>query len=447
MLKKIFYILIFLLPEIAFANLKVIRDSETEHFISKISKPIFIQAGLNEDDIGIHIINDDSLNAFVAGGRNLFINSGLIIRADTIEALLGVIAHEVGHIAGGHLVKLNTAADTLSTSLALGYILGIATAVSGNPDVGQALLLGSSHVADRSMLKFSRNHEDASDEAALKYLNNLNIDPNGMLSFFEQIKANESFSSGGDNLYTRSHPLTDDRIIRIKSRIQQANNQNYKNYSDSEIEEFEFIKIKLESFLVEDPETSVKKITGDSKYDYYAKAILFHRMGNLKMAVKNLDYLLNKDPKNQYLIELKAQFFYENGEPNQALKFYKKANAIDPKDLLIKMQIAESIISIANPGLYDEAINEIKEVLLEEYFNVNGWIRLSYLYDKIDKPDLSLLALAESKYYSGRYIEAVALAEEALENFEKDTKSSNNHEIFRSKEIIDFSNRKISEDK
>ncbi|MBT4989852.1 MAG: M48 family metalloprotease [Rickettsiales bacterium] len=444
MLKIIYFITIFLLPQFAFANIKVIRDSETANFLTKISKPIFIQAGLDQDSIDIHIVNDASLNAFVAGGRNLFINSGLIIQADSIEALIGVIAHETGHLAGGHLIKLNSEVENMNTSLALGYILGIATAVSGNPDIGQALLLGSSHIAERSILKFSRNHEEASDEAALKYLYNLNIDPNGMLDFFDQIKIGENFSGSGE-LYTRSHPLTNDRILRIRSRITKYGDITYDDYSKANQVEFKFVKLKLECFLVDDPEVLILKYQGNSKYDKYARAILLHRMGNLEKALLNLNSLLSEDKENQYLIELKAQFYYESGEAKQALANYQIASKMDPKDVLLKIQIAESIISLEDPSLYPVAIEELDEALLQEYNNVVAWKRLSLLYEYLDKSNLSNLALAEAKYYSGSYRESLKLAELVLDEFNKDKAKYSEQNISRAKEIIDFSEKRIKE--
>ncbi|MBT4921435.1 MAG: M48 family metalloprotease [Rickettsiales bacterium] len=442
MLRIIFFITLFLLPEFAFANIKVIRDSETEYFLKKISRPIFTQAGLDPESIAIHIVNDSSLNAFVAGGRNLFINTGLIISADSLESLIGVIAHESAHIAGGHLIKLNSQLDNMTTTLAVGYILGIATAISGSPDVGQALLLGSSHIAERSILKFSRNHEEAADEAALQYLYNLNIDPNGMLEFFEQIKLGENLSSSGD-LYTRSHPLTNQRMLRIKSRIAQHAGAIYKDYSKSDRQEFKFIKLKLQAFLVDDPEVLVLKYQGNSKYDKYAQAILLHRMGNLDEAIESVNFLLSRDKSNPYLIELKAQFYYESGEAELALLNYQLAGDLKPKDVLIKIQIAESIISLSDPKLYPLAITSLKEALLMEYNNSLAWQKLSLLHQRLNNPSLSTLALAESKYYAGDFEEAKALAETALSEFEENKDDYTDPNRFRAKEIIDFSKKRI----
>lgn len=440
MLKIIFFIFTFLLPSFALANLKVIRDSETENFLRQVSDPIFIQAGLDPESIQIHIVNDNNLNAFVAGGRNLFINSGLIIRAESLDALIGVIAHETGHIAGGHLAKLTNESEAVSASMAVGYILGIATALSGSPDVGQALLLGSSHVAERSMLSFSRNHEDAADEAALKYMHNLKIDPNGMLDFFEQIKTQEAFSSVND-IYTRSHPLTNARILRIKSRIAQYGDINYSYFNDFELENFKLIQTKLECFLVKDPERLIQDYNSNEFYDWYGRAILYHRIGDMQNALKNINFLITKFPDNRYFIETKAQFYYENGNALKALEFYQITSDMAPKDVLVKIQIAESIISLENSELYPRAINELNEAILIEHDSVIAWNKLSLLYKRQNKDALSKLSLAEAKYYSGNYEQAKLLSETAIEDFEKQENQSRN--IQRAKEIIEFANRNI----
>jgi predicted Zn-dependent protease len=440
MLKIIFFIFTFLLPHFAFANLKVIRDSETENFLREISTPIFIQAGLDPASIEIHIVNDSNLNAFVAGGRNLFINSGLIIKAESLDALIGVIAHETGHIAGGHLVKLTNESEAVSTSMAVGYILGIATALSGSPDVGQALLLGSSHVAQRSMLAFSRNHEDAADEAALKYMNNLKINPMGMLDFFELIKANEAFSSS-DDLYTRSHPLTDARILRIKSRIAQYGNIEYSFFSNNEIDEFKLVQTKLDCFLAKDPELLIANYQGNNDYDLYGRSILYNRIGEIDKALRNINSLILAYPNNRYFIETKAQFYFESGQPLEALEFYQKTSDMAPKDVLVKIQIAESIISLENKELYPRAIDELNEAVLIEYDNVIVWNKLSLLYKKQNQEALSNLALAEASYYSGNYEKAKYLAEDSIEQFGKLENQELN--INRAKEIIEFATRNI----
>jgi predicted Zn-dependent protease len=440
MLKIIFFIFTFLFPNFALASLKVIRDSETENFLREVSDPIFIQAGLDPESIQIHIVNDQNLNAFVAGGRNLFINSGLIIKAESLDALIGVIAHETGHIAGGHLVKLTNESEAVSTSMAVGYILGIATALSGSPDVGQALLLGSSHVAERSMLSFSRNHEDAADEAALKYMNNLKIDPNGMLDFFEQIKTQEAFSSSND-IYTRSHPLTNARILRIKSRIAKYGDVDYSYFNDSELENFKLIQTKLECFLVKDPERLIQEYDSNEFYDWYGRAILYHRMGDMQNALKNINVLITEFPDNRYFIETKAQFYYENGNAMKALEFYQITSDMAPKDVLVKIQIAESIISLENSELYPRAINELNEAILIEHDSVIAWNKLSLLYKRQNKDALSKLSLAEAKYYSGKYEQARLLSETAIADFEKQENQSRN--IQRAKEIIEFANRNI----
>ena len=148
----------------------VIRDAETEAVIDQIASPIFTTAKLDPESIDIYIINDEKLNAFVAGGQNLFINTGLIMRTSGPDELAGVIAHETGHIAGGHLSRGLQAQHNAGISTVAGMLLGAAAAVAGAPQLGTAIMAGGATVGQRSLLKFSRTQEQAADQAAVTYL-------------------------------------------------------------------------------------------------------------------------------------------------------------------------------------------------------------------------------------------------------------------------------------
>ncbi len=88
-----------------FAKQVFIRDAEIEEFLRDVTIPIAKAADLNYNNIKIFIIKDSNINAFVSGGQNIFINTGLITKFKKPGAIIGVIAHEIGHIKAGHLAR------------------------------------------------------------------------------------------------------------------------------------------------------------------------------------------------------------------------------------------------------------------------------------------------------------------------------------------------------
>ena len=201
--------------------ISLIRDSQTENFLKNISTPIFKAANLNSD-IKIHIINDNSINAFVTNGNNIFINTGTITYSDNPLGLIGVIAHETGHITGNHIAKINIDMQEINKKMALGYILGLATAIGGNIEAGQAIMLGNNHIAERNFFKYSVKHEESADETALILLDKCQISSVGLLNFFKKIRNQEKIYSETINPFTRTHPLSSNRISRIEKHIKES---------------------------------------------------------------------------------------------------------------------------------------------------------------------------------------------------------------------------------
>ena len=264
-----------------------------------------------------------------------------------------------------------------------------------------------------------------------------------MLNFFKKIKAKENLSTNSSDLYSRTHPLTNDRMLRIKNRIAELNISDFKQYNIELQENFKYIKIKFDTFLADFPEDLLEKYTSNNNFDLYGIAIINHRLGNSKKAIKLIDKLIKKDNDNPFFIELKAQFYYESGKAYKALENFQLATILRPNDPLFKIQIAESIISLANKNFYNLAFNNIQSALLIEYDNAYAWKKLSEIYSLNNQSNLSDLALAEHYYYSAKYEEALFLAEKILNIFNKDQTLYSTQNITRAKEIIDFSNKKL----
>ena len=182
-------ILIFFLAKNSFAGVSLIRDAETEKFLHELSDPIFRAADLDVQNIKIYIVNDNSINAFVSGGQNVFINTGLILKFRTPDALIGVIAHETGHIAAGHLARSSEGAEQAQGAMLLSYLLGIGAAVAGSPEAGIALISGGSGSAQRLYMKFTRTQEEAADQHAIEYLDKMKYPADGLIKLLEFFEA------------------------------------------------------------------------------------------------------------------------------------------------------------------------------------------------------------------------------------------------------------------
>lgn len=209
------YVLVFSALAPAHA-VSLIRDAELEEFLNDLTDPIIESAGLYPDAVDIYVINDPSLNAFVAGGQNIFFHTGLIVTADNPNELLGVAAHETAHIAGGHLARFSEGAAAASLPVYVGLGLGLLAIAAGNPDAGMALIAGGQHIGTMDFLSYTRSQESAADQAAVTYLDRAQTSPTGLVTFFENFRREDTLSGQERYKYWRTHPLSSDRIASLR---------------------------------------------------------------------------------------------------------------------------------------------------------------------------------------------------------------------------------------
>lgn len=425
---KFLYILSFLLitPYYLYAEIRLIRDTQIEKFLYKISDPIFKAANLS-GQVKLYIINDPNINAFVAGGKNIFLNTGTITSTNNSLGLVGIIAHETAHIAAGHLARMSIEMKDISKQLALGYILGIATLLSGQAEAGQALILGSDHIGQRKFFSYSTKHEEAADEAALQYLDQTHISSQGLLDFFQQISDLEKIYFDQINPYTRTHPLTKNRINRIKTHnilSKYKDNSLSKEIND----EYLIIKGKLIGFL-DKPEIILKKYQNNNNMDKIARAIAMHRLGNSAQAIKILENITTKE--QIYILELIGQFYYEIANLTKALEIFTKIDRLLPNQPLIEIQLASIIVNLDNAKLFSLAINKLNSALLKEKENIYGWNLLASLYSKKNNISLKNLCLAEISLLKENYLQAIEYAKKAQKN-------AANNILIRTNDIINY---------
>ncbi len=442
-------VLIFFISSKSYAASPLIRDAEIEKFLHELSDPIFIAAGLNPKNITIYIVNDDSLNAFVSGGQNVFIHTGLIRKYKTPDALIGVIAHESGHIAAGHLARSSESAAKAENAMLLSYLLGIGAMVGGSPAAGQALIMGGSQTAERLYMKFTREQEEAADQYAIKYLDRLSYPAKGLIELLEFFEQELVGYKGQIDEYLLSHPVSKKRIDVIKARTAD------RNYSDKKINQklqksMDIALAKLEGFM-ENPDEIIRNYK--NKYDdlsNYKKSIAFFKKGKVDSALDLLNVLIDKKAteNNQselgFLYELKGQMLFENGRIQDSIIAYNEALKLLDKKYSAQSKIAFSSAILAlkqnDQDLLNLSIKHLEEA--KEFEDENPFLfrQLASAYSKINDEGRSLLALAEFNLLIDQKDKAQKYAKDAKAKLNKLDKVN----LIRADDLIDLTKKKDS---
>ncbi|PIR38439.1 MAG: peptidase [Alphaproteobacteria bacterium CG11_big_fil_rev_8_21_14_0_20_39_49] len=392
-------LIITLLCQSAYA-VTIIRDAEIENVLRDISEPIFEAAGLSHDSINIYIINDPQINAYVSGGSNIYINTGLLGISENPNILTGVLAHETGHIAGGHLLRTTEEYKATSLKATLGYMLGLAAAAAGSPQAGVAIAQGAGHVAQRQLLKHSRTHEEAADQAALSYLDKIGKSSGGLLELLEVLYSKENQIYDELNPYTLTHPLSRERISHVENHLK---NSKYKGYTGTQEEKRKFQRaiVKLNAFLEPYEKTLAKYPKTDNSINArYGRAIAQYKVPNITESIKEIDALIEMAPENPFFNELKGQILFENGSVNESVPYYQKAADLLPNSVLLKIILATAQISTEDEKYLNKAILNLRQAVLEEQRNSFAWHQLAIAYGRSGDFGMSNLALAEEAYLS-----------------------------------------------
>ncbi|MEZ5932508.1 MAG: M48 family metalloprotease [Alphaproteobacteria bacterium] len=394
-------VLLLLVPAQAGAQsgFKVIRDVEIETYLNDITNPILDAAGISRGTVNLYIVQDKTLNAFVAGGLNLFINTGLLTRAEHPGQLAGVIAHEVGHIAGGHLSRVGGAQQRAVGEVILSTVLGAAAAVAGAPALGTAIIAGGQTVAQHDILRFSRGQEQAADQAGVSYLRQVGVSAAGLAEFFHILDEHSLLSATTENPFLRSHPLTRDRIRFVEAQVQPPKDGG-PGYPSEWAIRHERMVAKLEAFL-DDPRRVLQKATSDSLTDRYRRAIALYRLPDLENAVAEIDALIADHPDDPYFRELKGQMLFENGRVEAAIAPYREAVRLKPVPLL-QIGLARALIESGSGDAGREAIDLLKAAVSGEPGNAGAWRLLGIAQGQAGEEGDASLSLAEWALLSGK---------------------------------------------
>ncbi len=411
-------------------RLSFVRDAEIENYLRSLSDPIYRAADIDPSSVTIAIVQSNVVNAFVAEGMNEFFFTGLLQLTDSPEQLAGVIAHETGHIAGGHLIRGKQEMRNASAEAILGMLLAVAAgAVSGSADLMAGGIAGGLHVAERSYLRFSRAQESSADAAALRFLDRAGISSRGMDEFFHKLEGQELLPAERQDEYVRTHPLTQDRIDAVKNHCESS------PFKDAKLDPkfytmHERMKAKLIGFL--QPETALLRYAdGDPRIAArYARAIALYRTAQPDRALSLIDGLIKQEPDNPFFYELKAQVQFENSRIEGAVSNYKKSVDLLPSSPLLRQAYGHALLEAKDRAKenarLDLAIRELQEsnrlesrVPLTWRFLAGAWGRKAELTKEASYKAMATYALAEEAAAQGNDKTASRLAARAMKNLPK----------------------------
>ena len=396
-------------------SIELVRDAEIEETLRVFAGPVFEAAGLSPESIRLHLVNSDQVNAFVSNGMRIFLYTGLLRISESPGQVIGVIAHETGHIAGGHLARLRHEAGTRTTqailSTALGAAAGIAT---GDPRVAQALISGGITLAERGLLRHSRTEESAADQAALRYLDRAEVSSRGFEEFLGILEHRETIAGGGGDVYRRTHPLTEDRIRIVRDHAAQSRRTGRKLPDDFHRRHARMVA-KLDGFLGPPEETLARYDASDKGVAArYARAIAYYRIPKLHEALALIDGLIADAPKDPYFHELRGQMLFENGRGAEALDAYRQAVRLSPHAGLIRVELGRAAIEVGTRETLGEAVRNLREVVRRMPRSASGWYWLGIAEGRSGRPELADLALAEHAILTGDVRRAASLAGRAV---------------------------------
>ncbi len=424
------------LPGSARARLALIRDAEIEHTLKDYATPLLKAASLDPQAVYIHIVNDQRINAFVAGGQNIFIFTGLIDKAQTADQLIGVLAHEIGHIEGGHLARNLDARNRLSAEQMLTFLLGAAAVIGGGGQAGAAIVAGGQSISARNYLSFSRAQESTADQAAATLLERAGISGRGYLEFLDILGDQEMLLSEQQDPYVRTHPISGDRIERLRQRVEQAPHYNTP-IDPARQTALKRMQAKLRAFINRPEKTLEQYPESDNSFPArYARAIAYFRMPELEKAIPILDGLIGENPRDPYLWELKGQFYYENGLIGKSVLPYRQAVALMPDEPLLLLGLGQSLLAQGTPESIREARGILEKITGLDPFLPATWRLLGEAYARLGQEAMAQFASAEYALLTGDRRQALELAKRAARRLPKGSPA-----WLRNQDIINYAQK------
>ena len=406
-------------PAFAQDGISLIRDTEIEAILRKDSEPIFEAAGVESDNIDILLIGSKDLQAF-AGPGTMGIYTGLIMESENPNQLQGVIAHEVGHLAGGHSARSGEMSRAGMTPFLLTMGLGVLAALAGSGEAAAGLMGSANYFGTIGALGYSREQESRADQAGASNLERAGLSGRGLVEFFDNFRYQEVFQEARRFSYFRSHPLSSTRIDALRARVEKLPHYDQVD-SPEAMAEHNIMKAKLEGFMnpqkamVDYPDT-------DTSYPArYARSIAYYQLKEPDKALKLIDAMLAEQPENPFLWELKGQILFEYGRAPEAEAPQRRSVELMPEAPLLRINLGQTLIALDDKAKTEEGVAELRKALTQEDDNAVAWRLLASAYDKLGQDGRARLATAEYNFAVGDARQARVFAMRARELLERDT--------------------------
>jgi predicted Zn-dependent protease len=403
-----------------------LRDTETEQLLREYTRPILRAAGLEKQNIQVVIINDSAFNAFVADGRRIFVNYGAIMQSETPNQIIGVLAHETGHLAGGHLAKLREQLAQAQTQMIIAMLLGagamVAGARSGNgnnglANAGAAAVAAPQEMIRRTLFSYQRQQEENADRAGVKFLTATGQSAKGMYETFKRFTNDSLFAARGSDPYLMSHPMPAERVAALE---QIAHTNAYWDKKDDPALQLrhDMIRAKVSAFM-ERQDTVYRRypLSADSLPARYAHAIATYRHGDLRSALTQIDALIQTQPSNPYFYELRGQALLESGKPADAIASLRRAVTLSNNSPLIEMLLGQALVATDNKAYTEEAIAILRAAVAREGEAPLGYTQLAMAYGRKGDYAQADLASAQAAFLRGDNKTARELASRAKTRF------------------------------
>ena len=402
----------------------ILRDAETEHFLEQISAPMAASAGLSSGALKLLLVGDPEINAFVAQGQAIYINSGTIEHADNANELEGVIAHELGHIEGGDAVRTGDAITAATRITLLSLLLGAAAIAVGAGEAAMAAMAAGQSAAQGKFLAYSRQQEGSADASAVRHLNDAHYSGKGMISFFGKLRQEEyrlTPSYTKIDTYMIDHPMTEDRQAVLEIDLQKS---PWWNVPPDKAQQAEFLRIKAKLVgFMDDPDLVLRKYpeTDQSIPAMYARAYAWHRGAYPDRAVQEIDKLVALQPHDPYFLELKGQILLESGKPAEAIAPLRQAVLYSQNAPLIAALLGHALVASEDPANLGEAAQVLKVAIQRDIENPLAWYNLGIVYTRLGDEPRASLASAERFSLDGNPRMAMASAEAAMHGIPQGT--------------------------
>jgi predicted Zn-dependent protease len=408
-------------------GLPLLRDTETEQLLREYTRPILRAAGLEKQNIQVVIINESVFNAFVADGRRIFVNYGALMQSETPNQIIGVLAHETGHLAGGHLAKMREQVARAQTQMIIAMLLGASALVagarsnaggsSGLANAGAAAIAGPQEMIQRTLISYVRAQEENADRAGVKFLTATSQSAKGMYETFKRFSNDSLFSAHGADPYVQSHPMPAERVAALEELAHSSPFWDKKDDAALQLRH-DMMRAKISAFM-ERQDTVYRRypLSNTSLPARYAHAISTYLHGDLRSALAQIDTLIQVQPANPYFYELRGQALLEGGKPTEAIAPLRKAVQLSNNAPLIEMLLGQALVGTDNKAYTDEAIGILKAAVGRETEAPLGFTQLAMAYGrKGDYADADL-ASAQAAYLRGDNKTARDLASRAKSRF------------------------------